>query len=75
MRDEAVKHRLHIFYQAVISHQVGDNVSDGSTQISEDQINDLCGGRGKAEDAQAMIDKDRGDTGPGQKIIHIVVGP
>ena len=73
--NQVVQHRLHVGHQAVIAHQVGDDVAHGPPDVAQDQVDDLGGGGGEAQDAQLMVHKDGGDAGAGQQVVHVVVGP
>ena len=44
-----------------------------AANITQDQVDDLRGGRGKAQDAQLLVHKHSRDTGACQQVVHVVV--
>ncbi len=73
--NQGVQHRLRVRHQAVVADQVGDDVAHGPPHVARDQVDDLRGGGGEAQDAQLMVHKDGADAGAGQQVVHVVVGP
>ncbi len=72
---QGIQHGLDVCHQTVVAHQIGDDMAHRPTDIAGDQVDDTGCGRGKTQDVQAVIDKDGGDAGAGQQIVHVVVGP
>jgi len=47
----------------------------GAAHIAQDQVDELAGGGGKAQDAPLVIHKNSGDAAARQQVVHIVIGP
>ena len=46
--NQGVQHRLHVLHQAVIAHQVGDDVAHRPPHVGQDQVDHLGDGGGEA---------------------------
>jgi len=55
--NQCVQHRLHVLRQAVVTREVGDDVSHGSSHVGQDQVNDP--GRGGVKRRMAVDDPQR----------------
>ena len=68
------QHLFRIFHQAGIAIEVGHDVGNRAANITQDQVDDLCGRRREAQNAQLLVHKHSRDAGAGQQVVHVVVG-